>query len=180
VIRSPLAPGSGVPVPDIGPIPHTYQNTPLVIGLGVVAIVGVILFLAQALLAPRRAQAGGKLLVPFVVTTALIVLPLGAMFVLMKTGERAAYDRIDAWVDRADAVREEVKPQLEQWYGVTITDLGTIPVSDEGGYPGPLTLPDGTTARCVIEAAETYVIRCGEGVDVRTYTALPPPPGAGA
>lgn len=140
MIRMSLIAGSGVPVPDI--IPDRYENRPLVkAALGLVAIIGALLFLAQALVAPRRAQARGNLLIPFVVAAALMVVPLGGMFVLMKTGERAAFDRIDVWLQRDDAALETVKPQLERYYGITIHDRTAIPVAGQDSYKSAIPCP---------------------------------------
>ena len=172
--------GSGVPVPDIGPMPGTYENTPVVYGLGAVAIIGVLLFLAQSLVVSKRARAGGNLLIPFIVTTALMLVPMGAVYVLIATGKTAAYDRIDAWLHRDDEVLATVKPQLEKYYGITIHDRIAIPVAGQLNYKSEITLPDGTTAKCLIIADKTYKIACGEGYDLATLQTLPPADGAGS
>lgn len=169
----PLLAVTGVPVPDLGPEPALYSATPLVMVLGALAIVGVLLFVAQALVANRRAAAGRPLLPLFIITTLLVVAPLGVMYVVMETGRDAAFERSFAYEDRADAEREAVLPLLEDYYGVDIADPSIIPVS--GGLPGrtEVTLQDGASVTCFIVADETYDIRCG-GSTAGTSEPLPP------
>lgn len=168
---------AGVPVPDLGVRPRLYTSTAFVMVLGALAALGVVLFVAQALTAPRRATAGGRLLLPFVVTTLMVVASLAVMYVVMETGRDAAFDRVFAYDDRADAERAAVLPLLEEHYGVQIADPWVVPVA--GDLPGrtDVTLPGGETASCYIIASSTYEIRCG-GVSPHASQPLPPVSGA--
>jgi hypothetical protein len=100
------------------------------------------------------------------------------MFVLMKTGERAAFDRIDVRVQRDDTALETVKPQLERYYGITIHDRTAIPVAGQDSYQSAITLPDEMTAQCLIVADGTYEIACGNGYDLTTLRRLVPADGS--
>lgn len=163
-----------VQVPNIGPFPELYKNTPLVQTLLVLGIVGVVLFALQALGARRRAQAGKALLAPFVVTVVLMVLPLATAYVLTKTGEDRAFERINAYNTKQSAVVDQIVPQLEQQFGVVIHEPSLIPTEDGEHLRVDMTLPDGSRQKCFVIAQGTYQIRCGSDNDPAAGTPLAP------
>ncbi|OIQ85739.1 hypothetical protein GALL_324100 [mine drainage metagenome] len=163
-----------VRVPNVGPFPELYKNTPLVQMLLVLGIVGVILLAFQALGARRRAQAGKALLAPFVVTVVLMVLPLAAAYVLTKTGEDRAFERINAYNTDQSAVVDQIVPQLEQQFGVVIHEPSLIPTEDGEHLRVDMTLPDGSRQKCFVIAQRTYQIRCGSDNDPAGGTPLAP------
>ena len=166
--------GGDVPVPNIGPFPDVYKNTPLVQTLLVLGIVGVVLFTLQALGARRRAQAGKALLAPFVVTVALMVLPLTAAYVLTKSGEDQALDRINAYNAKRSAVVDQIAPQLDNQFGVVIHDSWQIPTEDGEHMRVDMTLPGGSRQNCYVIAQGTYQIRCGSDNDPAGGAPLAP------
>ncbi len=163
-----------VRVPTLGPFPELYHNTPLVQTLLVLGIVGVVLFALQVLGARRRAKAGKALLAPFVVTVVLMVLPLATAYVLTKSGEDQAFERINAYDTRQSAVVDQIVPQLEHRFGVVIHEPSLIPTEDGEHLRVDMTLPDASRQKCFVIAQGTYRIRCGSDNDPAGGTPLPP------
>lgn len=165
---------SAIPVPDLGPIPGLYHTTPLAASLLVLGAVGVILFAAQALGVRRRADAGGPIWVPFIVTLTLMVVPIATGIVLIEKGKSRAMDRYDAYNTHAIEARSLIVTELEAQYGVVIGQPWNVPTLDGEFGAVELTMADGTRRQdCLVLTDGVCEIRCGSAHDPARSTPLP-------
>ena len=162
-----------VVAPNIGPRPELYRTTTLAAGLGILGIVGVVMFTAQVLGANRRAVRGDALVAPLLLTLVLMVVPIAAGIVLIETGKGRALDRVYAYDAQQNEVTAQIAPQLETEYGVAIRYSWEIPTEDGDASRADITLPDGTSQSCFIVADGTYEIRCGNPTNAKDSTPLP-------
>lgn len=101
------------------------------------------------------------MLLPFLVTLALMVIPLGVAYLVMERGKDAASDRVDAYNEAETQAREAVVPQLEAYYGIKFTNPRIVPVERDYYERLEVTLPGGERVDCYVMTGETYEIRCG-------------------
>lgn len=155
---------SVVPVPNLGPGPGTFEPGWVEQALLVLAMLGVLFFVAVVFTTKQRVERGGSLWGPAVLGIALMALPLIPVAILEHVGRARSTDAISEYTDRENQLADEVKVELEQAFGISyVDDYPYVPL-DDGDYSREmLVLPDGSTAECFTVAEDDgyYRIRCG-------------------
>lgn len=174
MIGAVMAVRARVPVPDLGPRPGTFEPGVVEQVLLVLAMLGVVFFVAVVMTTRQRVERGGSLWGLPILGILAMGLPLIPVAVLEYTGRAEAREAIRAYQTEENAVQDATKVDMEEAFGIVYEDEHPFIPVQRGEYSREsMTLPDGTVQECFTVAGDDgyYAIRCGgerpdEGVEL--------------